>query len=93
MERMKLIFALGLCVVLLMFPLAGFAGNPLPTGDEMDGHPWDDGDSSSDPDDPADSLVNVDAENAPGVNGLVKPERSATVHFFTVGKWYLILIW
>ncbi len=93
MERLKLIIAIGLCVALMMFPLAGFAGNPLPTNDEMDGHPWDDGDQSSEPDDPADTLVDEDAEVAPNDPDLGNAEKSATVHFFTFGKWYLLLIW
>lgn len=91
MEKLKFYVAVGLCVALLMLPLAGMAGNPLPTGNNSDGHPWDDGDNSEEPGDPNDSLPDV-RESSIGDGGNDRPLRSST-HFLFVWKWYLLLIW
>jgi hypothetical protein len=94
MEKLKLLIAIGLCVALMMFPLAGMAGNPLPVNNSADGHPWDDGDNSTgpeDPENPSDTVVEVvNATAGPDITG--KPLRSS-VNVVFVWKWYLILIW
>ncbi len=90
MEKLKLFIAIGLCVALMMFPLAGMADNPLPNDNNSDGHPWDDGDNSDNPDDPNDTLP--DSKEARLDNGDLKPLRSS-MQFVFVWKWYLLLIW
>ena len=90
MEKLKLFIAIGLCVALMMFPLAGMADNPLPNNDNSDGHPWDDGDNSDNPDDPNDTLPDV--EKIELDDDYDKPLRCSTRIVF-VWKWYLLLIW
>ncbi len=91
MERVKLFIAVGLCVALMMVPLAGMAGNPLPINNSADGHPWDDGDNTPDPGDTIiDSTINIEDKTIR--IDLESPEKSAFC-LTIVWKWYLLLIW
>jgi len=94
MERVKLLIAIGLCVALMMLPLAGMAGNPLPVTNNADGHPWDDGDITHQPGDPGDTLDTlIDITKCSAVGKFDdKPGKSAFC-FTIVWKWYLVLIW
>ena len=90
MEKGKLLIAIGLSVALMMFPLAGMAGNPLPINDSTDGHPWDDGDNTDVPADSSDTLTDVCKASIGKDND--RPLR-CSARFFVVSKWYLLLIW
>lgn len=91
MGKLKFLIALGLCMVLLAFPITGMAENPFPVGHNADGHPWDDntGGTKSDPGGPCDTTTLTSAPvvriaykgKAPG-----KPLLSI-MRFVLTGKW------
>jgi hypothetical protein len=90
MEKARLILAIGLCVAVVMFPLAGMADNPLPSNDNSDGHPWDDDDNSDLPDDPNDTLPNPQEVS---LDERLDGSIGCSFYFVSVWKWYLLLIW
>ena len=94
MGKFKFLIAIGLSLVLLIFPLSGMAENPLPQNESADGHPWDDGndEDESNPVDTANDTVpaaQLSRFDDPGF--LFDKTWRTFASFLLTGNWYLFI--
>lgn len=90
MGKLKFLIAIGLCLVLLIFPLSGMAENPLPQNESADGHPWDDGnegDETSPGDTINDTIPDARLSRCDGPGLLTDKPLTAFMALLLTGKW------